>query len=51
MKIIMATGLTAALLRLRVLRRVDIYDRATLTKRILGHVTFKSLAGDDTVDF
>lgn len=45
------TGLTAALLLLRILRLADIHHLAALTQRVLRRVPLDSLAGDDAVNF
>lgn len=44
-------GLTAALLRLRILRVTNRYNRATITQGVLGRLALESLAGNDAVDF
>lgn len=44
--------LTASLLRLRILRLVDLYHLATLAKWVLSRLAMiQGLAGNDAVDF
>lgn len=46
-----AVGLTAALLRLRILRLANLHHLAALSQRVLSRVAVKGLAGHDAIDF